>query len=262
MNTLMAIISVAVVIGILAFFFLKVVKPMMSGGRVGMQNQMIQKYIDDYDRLARTLQCDPPAAPQTAEGYKGWPVLTIKKDAGTIVVTPTTDYWGEHEQSLLYRNPYGDPGAAQRMQGAAMGQAAMSVLDAATDLMDAGTHHHDHQIRADQLTTIKLRMPASWKGSMILVRPETLLGKLTSPGEVSVNNPAFDKAFKVNGSNAARVREILTPRLCEALLRFKDRAGKFQLNEDNLICAYVGLGTDKVPKIVNEMWEIAKIVGK
>jgi hypothetical protein len=262
MNTIMAIISVAVVIGIFAFFFLKVVKPMMSGGRAGVQNQMIQKYIDDYNRLARTLQCDPPAVPQTAEGYKGWPVLTIKKDAGTIVVTPTTDYWGEHEQSLLYRSPYGDPGTAQRIQGAAMGQAAMSILDAATDLVGTGTHHHDHQIRADQLTTIRLQMPASWKGSMILVRPETLMGKLTSLGEVSVNNPPFDRAFKVNGSNAARVQEILTPRLCEALLRFKDRGGKFQLNENTLICAYVGLGTDKVPNIVNELLEIAKVVGK
>ena len=76
-----------------------------------------------------------PEIPRTAEWYIGWPVLTIKKDLGTIIVNPATDYRGGHEQSLLYRNPCGDPGADRRiMQETAMGQAAMSILDAATDL--------------------------------------------------------------------------------------------------------------------------------
>jgi hypothetical protein len=262
-NMISAVFSVVIVIGLFVFVFIKFVKPMMSGGRVGMQNQYMQKIIDDYQRLASTLQCDPPEVPEH-QGYKAYPILTVKKDAGSIIVTATTDYWGEHERSLLYRNPYTDFSNEQRVMGAAAGQAAISMLSAATSLMggsDIMGQHHD-AIKAELLTTVKLQMPQSFRGSMILVRPETLLGKLTNLGEVAIDFPGFDRAFKVNGSNEARVKEILTPQLCEALLKLKNQMGKFQLNENYLIWAHQTVSTAKVPEAVNALLEIARIVGK
>lgn len=262
MNSIMVIISVIVVIGICAFFFLKVVKPLKSSGRAGMQNQAMRKCVDDYSRLARKLRCPPPVVPEAGGGRRGWPVLTIKNKTGTILVTPTIDYWGEHEQSILYRSPYTEMSATQRIQEADMEQAAQSFLEAATDVMGASYHHQQHQIRSCLLTTVRLTMPASWKGSMILVRPATFLGKLIGLNEVVISHPGFDKKLNVNGANADRIREMLTPQLCEALLRFTEKAGAFQLNESHLLCAFEGLDTDKVPAIVNEMWAIAKIAGK
>jgi len=190
MNTLLAFVSIAFVVGMIVIMFVKFIKPMMSGGRVGMQNQMMQKYIDDYNRLAQTLQCDPPEVPEY-NGFKAYPILTVRSALGTIVVTPTTDYWGEFEGSLLYRNPYTDMDTTQRMQEAAVAQTATALLGAATSILRThsygSTYMKRHQrSKADQLTTVKLMMPDSFKGSKILVRPEMLLGKLTNIGEVAI----------------------------------------------------------------------------
>ncbi len=259
MDMLMALLAVAFVIGMLVFGFLKFLKPMIGGGgRAGLQNKYMQKVIDDYNGLAAALQAPPPEIPEH-QGYKGWPILTVQKDGAKIVVTPTTDYWGEFERSLLYRDPYIDAPPSDRTRNAAIGQAAMSVLDAVTGVdMDP----MNNRIRADQLTTVKLAMPARFRGSRILIRPETLAGKLTSVGEVKIEHPGFDAAFKVNGGNEAMVRQLLTPEMCDALMQFKARCGKFQLNEDHLLWANVTLDVSKVPNVVAAMQELFAVMNK
>lgn len=264
MDVLGAFLSIAILVGIGIIFFIKIVKPMMSGGRVGMQNQQMQKYIDDYNRLAQTLQCDPPEVPEY-NGYKGLPVLTIRSALGTIVVTAITDYYTQFDGRLLYRNPYTDMSTEQRVQGAAVAQTASAFLDTAASMLGRGSYRSSYRRRhidrkAEQLTTVKLMMPDSFKGSRILVRPEKLLGKLTNLGEVVISHPGFDKAFKVHGADSARVQALLTPELCDALLRFNNQCGEFQLNEDYLIWVHVGWGTEQVPAVVNALWEVAKVL--
>ena len=113
-----------IVIGIIVVVVMFLI-PLLFNPRKG-QNRVMQRYIDEYNRLASSLGANPPEVPEY-NGFKASPILRIVRDWGQITITPTTFYHTDMNPSIVQLNPYQEIEMHERSAQMGMG---MQVLDA------------------------------------------------------------------------------------------------------------------------------------
>ncbi len=214
-----------------------------KGGIKNWQNKIMKPYIDEYNKLAQKLNAPPPEVPEH-DGYKSWPVLRYSNGNANITIKPATHYELNIEKDFLYRDPYGKTSQVNRSI-AAIGNRKSYV-----------------KRQANQVTEVRMKMPNSLQGTGILITPETIAGKIFSYGEIKTNNLQMDKTFHITGSNPSQVNAFLTPEICDALLKFRQIHGKFQLNENEMIWIKIGYKTHDIPPVVDGLLEVSKVLWK